>query len=162
MNESEVHDISTSLTSLMDLGLTLQQINKALEVKFGASIVQWSLLRALLEMPAVSPMVLSRSLRVTPGTLTQTLTRLAKKKYLFMCEDPHDARKKMISLTRLGRDVVQELEAEYETIFSEIGQVKTHIKCIDGFLKNKVQKQLFNTTDLAFVENDMPRPDRKR
>ena len=61
------------ISRLMNLSLTLHHINKTLESKCGMSIVQWSLLKTLLNMPAASPLILAKALGVTPGTLSQTL-----------------------------------------------------------------------------------------
>ncbi|MGE0764461.1 MAG: MarR family winged helix-turn-helix transcriptional regulator [Bdellovibrionales bacterium] len=130
------------VSRLMGLSLTLQMINKNLETKYGLSIVQWSLLKTLLNMPTVSPQVLAKALGVTPGTLSQTLGRLSRKRYLFICDDPTDARKKMISITRLGRDALVAASTEYDLVFSEIETVNDNIGQIDDFLKNKVRVRL--------------------
>lgn len=135
-------DHINSISRLMDLSLTLQNINKSLELKCGLSVVQWSLLKTLLNMPAVSPLVLARALGVTPGTLSQTLMRLDRKKYLFMCDDPTDARKKMISITRLGKKALASVDEEFERIFSEINLIDDGVTKIDDFLKNKVKVSL--------------------
>lgn len=127
-------DFVNSLTGLIDLNLAFQRINKALEAKYGLSVIQWSLLQTLIEMPAVSPLVLARALRVTPGTLTQSLNRLEKKEYLFMCDDPSDARKKMISITRKGKNVLESAEGEYQRVFKEIENVRDAIEKVDVFL----------------------------
>ena len=123
----------------MNLSLTLHHINKTLESKCGMSIVQWSLLKTLLNMPAASPLILAKALGVTPGTLSQTLTRLNKKKYLFMCDDPNDARKKMISITRLGKATLDVIDREYERIFAEINLIHHEVEQLDNYLKNKVK-----------------------
>lgn len=152
MNHKEPLNLNTSLFRLLDLGLELQKINKILEVKYGLSIVQWSLLKNLLEMPAASPLALARSLKITPGTITQTLGRLSKKKFLFICEDPQDARKKMVSLTREGRDALLVVEQEYVSIFAEIDKIEGNIQEVDIFLKEKVKKRLYELDGIDFLE----------
>lgn len=142
MKFEEPHECTNSISCLMELSLTLQNINKTMETKCGLSVVQWSLLKTLLNMPAVSPMFLAKALGVTPGTLTQTLTRLDRKKYLFMCDDPTDARKKMISITRLGRDMLTSIDQEYERIFSEIDSIKDDVEHIHHYLNTKVKNRL--------------------
>ena len=148
MKPTEVRDCMDSISSLMELSLTLHQINKTLESKCGLSVVQWSLLKTLLNMPAVSPLVLAKALGVTPGTLTQTLTRLDRKKFLFMCDDPNDARKKMISITRLGKEALETVDREYERAFAGIDLVENAIGQIDGYLKTKVKIRLNETVDV--------------
>lgn len=145
MSYQELPKYIHSITRLMDLSLSLHHINKTLEAKCGLSVVQWSLLKTLLDMPAVSPLMLSKALGVTPGTLSQTLARLDKKKYLFMCDDPTDARKKMISITRLGRDVLASIDQEYERIFSEIDSIKNHVEKIHSYLNDSVKHRLLKS-----------------
>lgn len=146
----------------MDLNLTLHHVNKTLESKCGLSVVQWYLLKNLLNMPAVSPLVLAKALGVTPGTLTQTLTRLDRKKLLFMCDDPNDARKKMISITRLGRDTLENVDREYERAFAGIELFESAIAQLDEYLKTKVKIHLSDTEDVdifngrKFAAKDTP------
>lgn len=129
----------------MDLSLSLHHINKTLEAQCGLSVVQWSLLKTLLDMPAISPLMLSKALGVTPGTLSQTLVRLEKKKYLFMCSDPTDARKKMISITRLGRDALTSIDQKYERIFLEIESIKDDVETVHDYLNNTIKHRLLKT-----------------
>lgn len=136
-----------SITRLMDLSLSLHHINKTLEAQCGLSVVQWSLLKTLLDMPAISPLMLSKALGVTPGTLSQTLARLEKKKYLFMCSDPTDARKKMISITRLGRDVLTSIDQKYEQLFLEIESIKDNVETVHDYLSNTIKHRLLNSQE---------------
>ncbi len=142
MKSEKQRECIKSISSLMDLSLTLQNINKTLEVKCGLSFVQWSLLKKLLNMPAVSPLFLAKALGVTPGTLTQTLIRLDRKKYLFMCDDPTDARKKMISITRLGKETLVKVDKEFEFVFSEINIIDSDVEHIHHYLNDKVKSRL--------------------
>lgn len=146
MKREESPNQINSISRLMNLSLTLQNINKSLELKCGLSVVQWSFLKTLLNMPAVSPQILARALGVTPGTLSQTLTRLERKKYLFMCDDPTDARKKMISITRSGKDALASVNKIFEQIFSEIDLIEDGLTKIDDFLKDKVKLRLLDST----------------
>jgi DNA-binding MarR family transcriptional regulator len=136
------NDIDLQLLALLSLSLNIQGINKALEAKYGLSIVQWALLRHLLEMPAVSPLVLARTLQVTPGTLSQTLTRLSRKGYVFVCGDPRDARRKMISITRRGRDALEDFQDVYASAFSEISHLAGELRLLNDFLTAKVRSRL--------------------
>lgn len=144
MRQDEGGEFSGSMSELINLSLTLQNLNKNLEAKCGLSIVQWSVLKALIEMPAVSPQLLAKALNVTPGTLSQSLTRLSKKDYLFMRSDPSDARKKMISLTRNGKYALDRAEQEYRRIFAGIHSVRTGIDLVDGFLKNTARARMLD------------------
>lgn len=142
MKKHESPELGRSVSCLMELSLTLHHVNRTLEARCGLSVVQWSLLKTLLNMPAVSPLVLARALGVTPVTLSQSLTRLERKKYLFMCDDPSDARKRMVSLTRLGRNKLEDVDRAYELVFAEIETLDGGVQRIGEYLKNKVKLRL--------------------
>ncbi len=127
---------------LIDFSLSLNHINKMLESKCGLSLVQWYLLKTLLEMPAVSPQNLAKALRVTPGTLSQALARLEKKDLLFVREDPKDARRKMISITRAGKERLERAGAEFDRAFAGSGRVDREMNEVTGFLRDKVRARL--------------------
>lgn len=91
-----------SFFSLLQIGLSIHHVNKLSERRFGMSLVQWCLLKQLLDRPASSAFVLAKATGVQPSTLTQTLKRLERKGYIFITEDPRDSRKKLISITRSG------------------------------------------------------------
>lgn len=100
------------LSELSALSLALQQLNKSFEAETGLSLVQMVVLRTLRQMPATSPKFLAKSLSVTPGTLSQTLSRLERRRLLIISPDPRDARRKMVSITREG---LQAFEASFDT-----------------------------------------------
>jgi DNA-binding MarR family transcriptional regulator len=102
--------LESAFFSLFEMSIAIHALNKTAERKLGLSVVQWCLLRKLLDMPSCSAQGLAKAVGVHPSTLTQTLKRLEKKKLLFVAEDPRDSRKKLISLTRAGRDLLAEIE----------------------------------------------------
>lgn len=150
MASTNIHEIEEPLSNLMALNLTFQAINKILEAKYGLSIVQWTFLKTLAEMPAIAPLALARVLKVTAGTLSQTTVRLEKKKYLFVCGNPKDARKKMISLTRSGKEALNSIDKNYKLIFSGIQNVSNELKAIETFLNN-------TRSQLSEVQKEAPR-----
>ena len=103
MNTPHSSSSERVLLELFKLGLEIHRRNKDLERKCGLSIVQFCLLKHLVEMPGISAQVLAETVGVHSSTLTQTLRRLRKKGYLFIDEDPIDSRKKIISITREGK-----------------------------------------------------------
>ena len=100
------------LISFFHVGISLHNFNKKAEREFGISLVQWRLLKQLIDMPAVSAFNLAKAVGVHPSTLTQTLRRLEIKKYIFIAEDPKDSRKKVISLTRQGKNILDRVEIQ--------------------------------------------------
>jgi len=104
MSEQEDHD---PLFSLFKMGVSIHNLNKKTEKKLGLSLVQWCLLKRLIDLPAASASSLADAVGVHPSTLTQTLRRLGRKGFIYVAEDPKDSRKKAISITRSGRDILQ-------------------------------------------------------
>lgn len=92
---------------LLDVWGSIQRFNKESEKRFGLSLVQWCLLRRLIDMPFASAQSLAAEVGVHPSTMTQTIKRLEKKRFVFVGEDPKDSRKKMISITRLGKETLE-------------------------------------------------------
>ncbi len=95
---------NSTLLSLVELANWLHHFNKRAEKLWGLSLTQWALLSHLIDNPGCSPQNLASLVGVHPSTLTQTMKRLHKKGLLFVAEDPKDSRKKIISITRAGRD----------------------------------------------------------
>lgn len=91
-----------ALLGLFRISNEVSLLNKRAEARFGLSLTQWALLRELRERPGCSPLALAEALRVAPGTLTQSLKRMARKGYLHIGDDPRDTRRKVLALTRPG------------------------------------------------------------
>lgn len=94
------------LTTLVEIGVTLQRLNKSFERRLGLSIVQWCVLFRLLDLPAATAQSLAEAVGVSPGTLTQSLRRLKRKGLIYVGADPADRRRKSIAVTRTGRDTL--------------------------------------------------------
>jgi DNA-binding MarR family transcriptional regulator len=92
------------------LNLGLQKLNKRLEQMIGMSLVQWYVLRRLMEMPGVAAGALAKEIGVHPGTLTPLLQRLRRKGMLFVERDGHDFRRKTVLISREGRAKLVEIE----------------------------------------------------
>lgn len=134
METSKTSEIDELILNLLNISSSFQSLNKVFESKFSLSIVQWAFMKTLLQMPAAAPQILAKVLHVTPGTLTQTIVRLERKKYIFVCGDPKDARKKMISLTREGKENLDSVDRGFERIFSPYKTKKKEINAVEGFL----------------------------
>lgn len=95
------------IDSLFHLTLTLHHLNKEVEHKFKLSFVQLFVLLKLRSLPATSAQMLAGAVGVHPSTLSQTLRRLTRKEYVFVTEDPKDSRRKLIALTKRGKEATQ-------------------------------------------------------
>ena len=107
-------DIDRALFLLCHVGISIHHLNKKSEKNLGLSLVQWCLLKNLIDLPGASAHLLSKAVGVHPSTLTQTLKRLEKKNLVFITNDPRDSRKKLISITRSGKDLLQKTSSEMD------------------------------------------------
>lgn len=130
MNETE-----RPLFSLFHIGNSIQTLNKRSEKRTGLSLVQWCFLKYLIDMPASSAQKLAKAVGVHPSTLTQTLKRLERKGFIFITEDPIDSRRKLISITRSGRDslestssIIKEWSKDLSTLGSDLSRVRSYLE----------------------------------
>lgn len=135
MNNSERHFIS-----LFHIGVAIHQLNKHSEKYLGLSLVQWCLLKHLIDMPAVSAHVLAKAVGIHPSSLTQTLKRLARKKYIFIIGDPQDTRKKIISITRAGKEILDTTSEKMGTWSEELSGLGNELVSIQAFLETQAGK----------------------
>ncbi len=91
---------------LIELTHALQHVNKSAEAKLGLSVVQFHLLRELLDLPGSPSQLLAERAGIHASTLTQSIRRLGRKGYLHVALDPRDSRRKLLTVTRAGRDAV--------------------------------------------------------
>ena len=122
------------LQSVFHVSLLLHNLNKEAERRTGLSIVQWSILKHLIEMPATSAQELSDAARLHPSTLTQALKRLLRKELIFVSEDPRDSRKKIISLTRKGKNSLDRSAHEMEQMAADLNSVETELYAVESYL----------------------------
>lgn len=92
------------------LGMEIERMGQRMEDKCGISLAQWSVLIRLKDLPAITAQELAAAVGVHPSTLTQALKRLERKKFIFVGKDPKDSRKKILSLTRQGADLLDEVK----------------------------------------------------
>ena len=137
MNEAE-----RDLISLFEIGNAIHQLNKKSERKMGLSLVQWRLLKCLIDMPATSAYLLSQAVGVHPSTLTQTLKRLEKKEMLFVSEDPRDSRRKIISITRAGKEALSAASDRMVSWSQALAASRKELAQIQSCLKSQVESEL--------------------
>lgn len=109
---------------LFKTSLNIQQLNRRLEKAVGLSLVQWHVLRRVLELPGSAAGVLAKEIGVHPGTLTPLLKRLQGKGYLFLEPDALDARKKTILISREGKTKLLTAEKKFFVIIDECNETK--------------------------------------
>ncbi len=134
MNENN----SFPLIALFQVGNTIHQLNKQTEKKLGLSLVQWCVLKRLIDMPASAAASLAKAVDVHPSTLTQTLRRLVRKKYIFIMDDPKDTRKKLISITRNGKKIFENSSEQIHRWSKKLIPLANDIERIKMCLRNQV------------------------
>lgn len=115
-----MNEFERKLFSLLDIGSSIHHFNKESERRLGLSLVQWCLLKRLIDMPSASAQSLASEVGVHPSTLTQTIKRLERKSFVFVTEDPRDSRKKLISITRLGKEHLDSATLQMKTWLQEL------------------------------------------
>lgn len=105
------------IDSLFHLTLVLHHLNKDVEQKFKLSLVQLFVLLRLRHLPATCAHVLASAVGVHPSTLSQTLRRLARKEFVFVTEDPKDYRRKIIVLTKRGKETIDLVYRDLKGVF---------------------------------------------
>lgn len=113
-------EIEPPLFTLLNISISIHNINKKLERSFGLSLVQWCVLLQISENPCISANTLSNFVGVHPSSLTQTLKRLERKRMIIVTEDPLDSRKKVISITKAGHTRTKSLEKSLESWISSL------------------------------------------
>lgn len=132
------------IDSLFHLSLVLHHLNKDVERKFRLSLVQLFVLLRLRQLPGVSAQVLASAVGVHPSTLSQTLRRLSRKEFVFVTEDPKDSRKKILALTKRGKESIDLVYRDLKGVFTSVKYARESKNTIEsslGYL-SKVRKLL--------------------
>lgn len=135
------------IDSLFHLTLVLHHLNKDVERKFKLSLVQLFVLLKLRQLPGVSAQVLASAVGVHPSTLSQTLRRLSRKEFVFVTEDPKDSRKKILALTKRGKESIDLVYRDLKEVFTSVKYARESKNTIEsslGYL-SKVRKHLADT-----------------
>lgn len=130
-----------ALLSLFRISNVVSLLNKRAEVRFGLSLTQWALLRELRDRPGCSPLALAEALRVAPGSLTQSLKRLARKGYLHIGDDPRDTRRKILALTRAGLRRLQAADLKVEEWSRGLEPLGASIREVQELLEHRAARE---------------------
>lgn len=106
---------------IFQIGLSIHHLNARLEKKSKISLTQWAILQELFKRPATSPFVLAKAVGILPGTLTPALGRLKRKGLVFVGNDPKDSRKKILSLTRKGKETIDTADKQVVAWRDQLG-----------------------------------------
>jgi DNA-binding MarR family transcriptional regulator len=127
-----------SLLALSRMGVRIQNLNRQFERLCGMSLVQWSALKHLMDLPGASAQELAATIGVHPSTLTQSLRRLEEKQYVFVDLHPADARRKNLVVTRKGKEAHDRLIQKLGSTLAKIDAVADQIRELDQVLETVV------------------------
>ena len=122
------------LSLLVQVGLSIHHLGKKAQRSSGLSIAQWYLLKQLQSQPGICAQELCKAVGVHPSTLTQSLKRLQRKGLVYIGEDPRDSRKKIIALTRDGKEKMDGSTAQMQNIVDNLATLKSAIARIHEHL----------------------------
>jgi DNA-binding MarR family transcriptional regulator len=135
MSSLKKKSLQKPLFHLFQISLLFHNFNKVYERTFGLSLVQWCVLRRLIDLPGASAIILARKVGIHPSTLTQTLRRLEKKGLIFVDRDPLDSRKKILSVTRLGKNKLEVVENEMNHENMDISPMNQKFSLLQDLLR---------------------------
>ncbi len=92
-------------------------------------------------MPATSPLALSNAVGVHPSTLTQTMKRLVKKEFIYLSDDPKDSRKKQVTITRAGKNVLDAASIKIHEWSRELVSLEVEIQRVRHCLESQFKKR---------------------
>jgi len=96
--------------------LRLHALNKTLETRHGISFSQLYMLRWIFHYPGITPGILSKKMGLHPSSLSPLMRRLIRKTYIALELDPWDKRRKFLTITRLGKSILDKTEPELRRI----------------------------------------------
>lgn len=124
-----------NLLTIARIGTSIHNVNKVFEKEMGFSLVQWVVLKRLVDMPATSATSLAKSIGIHASSLTPTLRRLQGKKMVAVMIDPHDSRKRMVSLTKVGYDALLKVEKHIAKWNLQLPKIETELAVVDDHLR---------------------------
>ncbi len=119
--------MDSKIAKLVRMSLAFHSLNKGAEARLGLSLVQYHLLATLRDMPGCSPQNLAGTVGMHPSTLTQSLKRLQRKGAIFVAEDPKDSRKKILTMTRVGCELLGRFSGGVDELLSS-GDYRERLK----------------------------------
>jgi DNA-binding MarR family transcriptional regulator len=84
------------LEQLIALSVDLHNLNAGVQRRWSLSIVQWLILKKIIEMPGLSARTIAEISKVHPSTLTPTINRLEGLGLIHILERPSDNRRKFL------------------------------------------------------------------
>ncbi len=103
------------LEKLIALSVDLHNLNAGVQRQWDLSIVQWLVLRKIVEQPGLSAGTLAEYSKVHPSTLTPTIGRLEGMGLIYVLERPTDHRRKLLVASWKGLEWSRKSESALTT-----------------------------------------------
>lgn len=101
------------LEHMIGLSVDLHNLNASVQRLFDLSIVQWLVLRKIIENPGISARNLAATAGVHPSTITPTLSRLESMNLIYVFERASDLRRKLIVASWVGFQCNLDMEKSF-------------------------------------------------
>jgi DNA-binding MarR family transcriptional regulator len=105
------------LEKLIALSVDLHNLNAGVQRQWDLSIVQWLVLRKIIEQPGLSAGTLAENSKVHPSTLTPTIGRLEGMGLIYVLERPSDLRRKLLVASWKGLEWSRKSESALTKAF---------------------------------------------
>ena len=105
--EQETEQLTRAYQFFNEIGIIAQLATNQMQrqLPYGLSQAQFSVLNWFVRVDSqASPGRLARAFQVTPGAMTNTLSKLAEKGFIDVADDPTSGRSKIVTLTESGAD----------------------------------------------------------
>jgi len=100
------------LENLIGLSVDLHNLNACVQRNCRISVVQWLVLKRIIEQPGLSAGSLAEITGVQPSTLTPTINRLEAMGLIYIQERPNDLRRKLLLTSWLGLETFRNTAEE--------------------------------------------------
>lgn len=105
----EVSQFKTA-TKLVQLGNAVTYFRNVKEKEIGLTSVQSDAMRAILENPGITAVMLKEKMRLSQSTVAGIPSRLERKGIIMKSADKSDGRKAILSATKLGEELAETLK----------------------------------------------------
>ncbi len=105
----EVSQFKTA-TKLVQLGNAVTYFRNIKEKEFGLTSVQSDAMRAILENPGITAVMLKEKMKLSQSTMAGILFRLERKGIIIRSADESDGRKAILSATKKGEELAEALK----------------------------------------------------
>ncbi len=105
----EVSQFKTA-TKLVQLGNAVTYFRNIKEMEIGLTSVQSDAMRAILENPGITAVMLKEKMKLSQSTMAGILSRLERKGIIMKSADKSDGRKAILCATKLGEELAEALK----------------------------------------------------